>query len=123
MQGRYGADELYRFLIGAAVVCVVLNLFFRSRILEILYWVLLIFAIYRMLSRNYNARYEENQKYLKASSRFRYWFDQQRKLMEERKIHHIYSCPKCRQKIRIPKGKGKIMVRCPKCGHEFKKRS
>lgn len=123
MQGRYGVDEFYRFLFFTALVCMVLNMFLRSRVLELVVLFLLLYAMFRMFSKNYSARYNENQKYLKATARFRYWFGQQKKLMEERKYHHIYTCPKCKQKIRIPRGKGKIMVRCPKCHHEFQKRS
>ncbi len=123
MQGRYGADEFYRFLLGVTVAGIVLNIFLRSRMLELAVLVLWGYMIFRTFSKNYSARYNENQKYLKATAKFRYWFGQQKKLMEERKYHHIYTCPKCKQKIRIPKGKGKIMVRCPKCHHEFQKRS
>lgn len=123
MQGRYGVDELYRFLFMVALVCVVLNWFFKSSMINAVIWVLLALAIYRMFSRNHSARYAENQKYLHATAKLRYQIDQQKKLFQERKYHHIYTCPKCRQKIRIPKGKGKIMVRCPKCYHEFQKRS
>jgi DNA-directed RNA polymerase subunit RPC12/RpoP len=123
MQGRYGQDEFYRFLIFAAMVSVVLNLFFRSRILSLLGWILLIYAFFRAFSRNHQARYAENQKYLQVTAKIRYKLEQEKKLRAERKIHHIYTCPKCKQKIRIPKGKGKIMVRCPKCQHEFQRRS
>lgn len=123
MQGRYGQDQFYRFLVGAAMVCVVLNLFLRKGALTIITWLLLLYALFRMFSKNHRARYEENQKYLNMSAKARYWLGNQKKLMEERKYHHIYTCPKCKQKIRIPKGKGKIMVRCPKCQHEFQKRS
>lgn len=123
MQGRYGQDQFAKFLLGAVIACIVLNLFFRSRILGWAAWFLLIYAYFRILSRNHAARYAENQRYLNSTVRFRYWLDQQKKLAAERKYHHIYTCPKCRQKIRIPKGKGKIMVRCPKCHHEFQKRS
>lgn len=123
MQGRYGQDQLSKFLTYAALVCVILNIFVRSRVLYWAFWILIVYAYFRMFSKNYNARYAENQKYLQLTAKARYWFDQQKKLMEERKFHHIYTCPKCKQKIRIPKGKGKIMVRCPKCHHEFQKRS
>ena len=116
-------DEFYRFLIYAAFACAIVNLLLKSRILQLATMLLLIYALFRPLSRNHSARYAENQKYLKATAKLRYWLDQQKKLHEERKYHHIYTCPKCRQKIRIPKGKGKIMVRCPKCQHEFQKRS
>ena len=123
MQGRYGQDAFTSFLLGAMLACVVLNLLVGSRFLSIMAWTLLIYAYFRLFSRNHAARYAENQRYLNATAKLRYWFDQQKRLKEERKYHHIYVCPKCRQKIRIPKGKGKIMVRCPKCRHEFQKRS
>ena len=123
MQGRYGQDAFTRFLLGAMLACVVLNLLVGSRFLSIMAWTLLIYAYFRLFSRNHAARYAENQRYLNATAKLRYWFDQQKRLKEERQYHHIYVCPKCRQKIRIPKGKGKIMVRCPKCRHEFQKRS
>lgn len=123
MQGRYGTDDFYKFLFLVALICIVLNWFIKSSALSFVTTLILVYAMYRVLSRNHSARYTENQKYLNATAKFRYWFDQQKKLMEERKYHHIYTCPKCRQKIRIPKGKGKIMVRCPKCHYEFQKRS
>lgn len=123
MQGRYGTDDFYKFLFWVALIGIVINWFFKSQLLSFAVTLILVYAMYRMLSKNHSARYAENQRYLQATAKIRYWFDQQKKLMEERKYHHIYTCPKCRQKIRIPKGKGKIMIRCPKCHHEFQKRS
>ena len=123
MQGRYGTDDFYKFLFWVALIGIVINWFFKSQLLSFAVTLILVYAMYRVLSKNHSARYAENQRYLQAAAKIRYWFDQQKKLMEERKYHHIYTCPKCRQKIRIPKGKGKIMIRCPKCHHEFQKRS
>lgn len=123
MQGRYGTDDFYKFLFWVALIGIVINWFFKSQLLSFAVTLILVYAMYRVLSKNHSVRYAENQRYLQATAKIRYWFDQQKKLMEERKYHHIYTCPKCRQKIRIPKGKGKIMIRCPKCHHEFQKRS
>ena len=123
MQGRYGTDDFYKFLFWVALIGIVINWFFKSQLLSFAVTLILVYAMYRVLSKNHSARYAENQRYLQATAKIRYWFDQQKKLMEERKYHHIYTCPKCRQKIRIPKGKGKIMIRCPKFHHEFQKRS
>ena len=123
MQGRYGVDQLYRFVFFLALVLMIINIFLRNPVLNLVVYALLILDIFRMLSKNHSARYAENQKYLQLTAKFRYWLDQQKKLWQERKYHHIYTCPKCKQKIRIPKGKVKIMVRCPKCHFEFQKRS
>ena len=113
MQGRYGVDQLYRFIFFLAIVLMLINNFLKNPMLNLVIYALLILDIFRMLSKNHSARYAENQKYLQLTARFRYRLDQQKKLWQERKYHHIYTCPKCKQKIRIPKGKGKIMVRCP----------
>ncbi len=123
MQGRHGTDELSRFLVYLGCAGIFLNLFLRSGILGILSWILLFYSYFRVFSRNHAARYAENQKYLDAAAKLRYWAGQKKKLANERRYHHIYTCPQCKQKIRIPKGKGKIMVRCPKCHHEFQRRS
>ena len=103
MQGRYGTDDFYKFLFWVALIGIVINWFFKSQLLSFAVTLILVYAMYRVLSKNHSARYAENQRYLQATAKIRYWFDQQKKLMEERKYHHIYTCPKCRQKIRIPK--------------------
>lgn len=121
MQGRYGVDQLYRFIFFLALLLMIINTFLRNPMLNLVVYALLILDIFRMLSKNHSARYAENQKYLQLTAKFRYWLDQQKKLWQERKYHHIYTCPKCKQKIRIPKGKGKIMVRCPKCLLSFRR--
>ena len=123
MQGRYGVDQLYRFIFFLAIVLMLINNFLKNPMLNLVIYSLLILDIFRMLSKNHSARYAENQKYLQLTAKFRYRLDQQKKLWQERKYHHIYTCPKCKQKIRIPKGKGKIMVCCPKCHFDFQKRS
>lgn len=123
MQGRYGQDAFSRFLLGAVLVCIVLNVFLRNHLLGAVTWLLLFYTYFRIFSRNHAARYRENEYYLSRTAGFRRWLDQQKRLLHERRYHRIYVCPKCRQKIRIPKGKGKIMVRCPKCMHEFQRRS
>ena len=123
MIGRYGADELAKAQSIAALVLLFLSMFSR---LDIFYWLaiaLMIYSTWRMFSKNISARYAENQKYLALENRLRRFFGQKRYLMQQRKEYHIYKCPGCGQKIRIPRGKGKIAVICPKCNTEFIKRS
>ena len=71
----------------------------------------------------HSARYAENQKYLALKNKWMYKWENHKRMREQKKIYHIYHCPYCKQKIRIPKGKGSIIITCPKCKQEFGKRS
>ena len=122
MQGRYGNDQLNRFLMVLVLVCVVFSLF-GLKMLYVLGIALLVYAYFRMFSKNIYKRSQENSVYLKYEYKVRQWFATLKRDMNQRKTHHIYRCPSCRQKIRIPKGKGKIEIRCPKCGQTFIKKS
>ena len=134
MQGRYGTDQLSRFLSVVVLVLIAANwvaghfLAFPGslsfiKVSGIVYAVLLFVVYFRTFSRNIPARYSENQKYLALRSRFLSFFSGKGHGSSQHIEYHIYKCPQCSQKIRIPRGKGRIMVRCPKCGTEFVKQS
>ncbi len=127
MQGRYGVDQLSKFTMGVALVSIILAMFTRRSYLGSLLDMVGLFAIvytyFRIFSRNIQKRYRENQKYLSMTSKLRNRFQREKNMMEQRKTHHIYSCPGCGQKVRIPRGKGKIEIKCPKCGTKFVKKS
>ncbi len=123
MQGRYGVDELSRFILIVAVVMMVLELLTRWAIFGVLLWVIFIYIYVRMFSKDYMKRQQENQRFLTARYKLKTkWYNFKRDMVQ-RKDCHIYKCPQCSQKIRIPRGKGKIAIRCPKCYTEFIKRS
>jgi len=123
MIGRYGVDEMNRFLMGVTMVLIVLDLFLRSHVLYLLGALCLIWCYYRMLSKNISKRFQENQKYLNLEFRVKEgWKNLKFKISQARQFH-IYKCPGCGQKIRIPRGKGKISIHCPKCQTDFIKRS
>lgn len=127
MTGRYGVDEFSRFLLGFTLAMIVVSFFFRAGIagmvLNLLIVLLLVYNYVRMFSRNFQKRYAENQAFLKVKRRIFSFFGNGVAHMKQRKTHHIYSCPNCRQKIRVPRGKGKICITCPKCKNEFVKNS
>lgn len=128
MEGRYGVDGFARFTMGVALVCIVASVFFRNgsttgAILNTVGLAAIIYTYFRMLSRNIQKRYAENQKYLSMTAKIRQWFRKEKNMMEQRKTHNIYTCPSCGQKIRIPRGKGKIEIDCPKCHTKFIKKS
>lgn len=123
MQGRYGVDQLAQFLNIFTLILILISIFFRSRIFEFFILLLLIFSYSRIFSRNYSRCSAQNQWFLNKTYKIRKLFGKQKAYNEIRKDYHIYTCKKCKQKIKIPKGKGKIIITCPKCGNEFQKRS
>ena len=119
LSGRYGTDQLNLALLLMGVVCTLFgSLFFRP-----LYWigdVLFLLVLFRTLSRNIPARQRENQAFLRVWSPVRNWLSFQRRRFRERKQYKYFRCPVCKQRLRAPKGRGKIEVTCQKCRHVFK---
>lgn len=115
MLGRYGTDKLNNAILGAGVVLCLLVMFIRQPvlvgILTALSYALMFWAISRMFSRNTYKRYQENRRYLR--------FLEQIKDRE----HRYFSCPRCHQPVRVPRGKGKIAISCPKCKEKFIKKT
>ena len=115
MQGRYGNDKLGRALVLCSFVGYLLSLLLPWAIAQlglILFsYGLILWAVFRMLSRNTYKRYQENRKY--------------RRLLERVKDreHKYFDCPRCRQPVRVPRGKGKICITCPKCKEKFIRKS
>ena len=123
MQGRYGNDQLNRFLSVACMVGLVLSMLIKSGGLYYAAILLMCLQLFRSFSRNISRRYAENQKYLALTSRLRYTFSKKKNEWKQLKTHHIYRCPGCRQKIRVPRGRGRIEIRCPRCYQTFIKKS
>lgn len=123
MAGRYGNDQLNQFIFIVAIISMVLEIITRQSLFYTLTLVLLILAYVRVFSRNINKRYEENMKFLQKKDAILKKFRKQKYYAAQRRNFHIYTCPQCKQKIRIPKGKGKISITCPKCRTSFIKKS
>ncbi len=118
MQGRYGVDELYRFLFVVYAVLLVVNAFVHSAGIYIALWVLLIYGLFRILSKNISARQKENAKYLIIKSKLKKKLEQLKTRAKDKE--HVYkTCPHCRATLRLPRRKGKHTVNCPRCHKEF----
>lgn len=123
MMGRYGADQFGQILMGISVVFLVISLFTKWDIFYILALGLMGYEYYRMMSRKVEQRYAENQKYLNWRYRIAVKWNRKKEHFRQSKTYHFYKCPSCRQKVRVPKGKGRICITCPKCKTEFIKKS
>ncbi len=118
MQGRYGNDRLGQVMLTAALVCVALSLF-RIPFISTVGLAVLILAYYRMFSRQIARRAAENRKYMQFEGKLRAKLQKKRQALAQRKTHRIYKCPGCKQKIRVPRNRGRIAISCRKCGTEF----
>ena len=111
MRGRYGGDKLNMAILWTGVIACFVSMFFPFALVRLflclISYVLMFWAIFRALSRNTYKRYQENRKFLRLWERLR-----------DRK-HKYYNCPRCRQPVRVPRGKGKIAITCPKCREKF----
>lgn len=111
MAGRYGTDKLNMVILSVGLAVSLLSVLFRhppvNLLLVVLSYGLMIWAIWRTLSRNTYKRYQENRKFLQLVDR------------AKDRNNRYFDCPKCRQLVRVPRGKGKISITCPRCQEKF----
>lgn len=129
MQGRYGSDQLNLALLIVSIVLSFFVPFIRVPFVGLISYIPLIFCIYRMLSKNISKRYEENRKFMnfwhpiwQNILRLKNKSSKQLARLKD-KDHKYYTCPNCKKTLRVPKGRGKIRITCPKCHQEFSKRT
>ena len=123
MMGRYGVDQLSRFLNIIVIILLFISMLSRVGTVYLLAVALMIYSYFRIFSRNRQRRYAENMRWLNLTSRARGSLQTAKRDAQIRRTHHLYRCPSCRQKIRVPRGKGRIAVSCPRCSTEFIKKS
>lgn len=119
MSGRYGIDTLFYVLFAVAAVLSLLNCFVRSIYLQLAVYIIVIYAFFRILSRNTQARRRENDFVMHFCEKIRSFFAIRRQRKAD--ITHIYKkCPFCGAVLRLPRKKGKHQTSCPKCSKSFK---
>ena len=114
MAGRYGTDKLNSVILWSGVVFLLVSMFLEgwlNFILWLLAYVCMGWALFRSFSRQTYKRYQENRRFLNLLERVK------------DRDHRYFACPKCRQQVRVPKGKGKIAIICPKCREKFIKKT
>ena len=123
MSGRYGADQLSRFTLTISLVFWLVSLLTKLDLLYFLAIGLMIYTYFRMFSKNISKRYGENQKFLTWKYRMIAKANKKKQQWAQRKVYRFFTCPTCKQKVRVPRGKGRICITCPKCKTEFIQKS
>lgn len=107
MAGRYGTDRLNMVILITGLVASLLSAMIPRPPLNLILWILsyglMIWAIFRTMSRNTYKRYQENRKFLLIFDR-----------LKDRN-NRYFDCPRCHQTVRVPRGKGKVAITCPRC--------
>ena len=115
MAGRYGTDRLNMVILSVGLVASLLSVLIKfapvNLVLFFLSYGMMFWAIFRTLSRNTYKRYQENRKFLQLVGR------------AKDREHRYFDCHKCRQMVRVPRGKGKISITCPRCREKFVKKT
>ncbi|MDO4572272.1 MAG: hypothetical protein Q4C13_02800 [Clostridia bacterium] len=145
-QQRRTLDELGRTLLITGIVCTILGtLVFRYGtwprwVLSIVAAAALISCVLRMFSRNQARCYQQNLRFLTAWTAVRGFFrrlfggsggayaHRARKARKnptwnEIRQYKYFICPQCTQRLRVPRGKGRLRVTCTRCGHVFETKS
>ena len=115
MLGRYGPDHLSVAMILLSFILSLLYAVVGYTALLLISYTFFGFTLYRMLSRNITRRRAENDKFI------RFWWPVKTKIkniikeIKDKRKYKYFKCPSCKTTLRIPKGKGKIRITCPKC--------
>lgn len=132
MAGRYGVDELSRFMLylslflmlseivlgffsGNAVIAII------SHVVNLVALIIIILNMLRMFSRNHTRQYKINQWFLRTKGRITGLFKGNHSSVDKTK--KVFKCPKCSQRVRVPRGRGRIEITCPKCKTRFIKKT
>ena len=124
MYGRNGMDQLNLVLMWVVLILDVVTMLVQrnhAAVSMVLYWLSMagwVYVLFRMFSKNLSKRRGENQKCVNWDWRMK----SSRAGAKERhadKDHKYFTCKNCKTICRVPVGKGKIIITCPKCGAQI----
>lgn len=122
-KGRNGGDALSLFLLVFSSIASLIAVLRKSVYLNYLSNFIFIYVIFRMFSKNIYKRSLENQKFLAKVTELKKELDLLKLKIKNRKEYKYFKCQNCKTNIRIPRGKGRINIKCPRCGNKFEGRS
>jgi ribosomal protein L37AE/L43A len=123
MQGRNGGDELGTFCTVVSFIILIINIFLHTLFLSVVALALIIYACWRVASKNLEARESENATFVGLFGPLARWLRNPAAAVAEARTYKHLKCPECGQRVRVPRKKGKLRVTCPSCHEKFEARS
>lgn len=123
MSGRYGSDQLNLTMVIGALIVTTIGSLIGVYFLTLAADALLLLAIFRMFSKDRYRRAHENQVYLEKTQKVRRAATEWVNRVKNSRKYHYYTCPKCKQRLRVPRGVGNITITCKQCGTKFDKKA
>lgn len=119
MMGRYGTDKLNIVLLVSSIILALIARFSKLGIITYISYIPLVICIFRMFSRDINRRIQENNKFLKYYNSIERWTKSKFNMIKGLNTYKYFKCPNCKQTVRVPRGKGRVNIICPKCSTKF----
>lgn len=123
MNGRYGVDQFSMVLLVTSILLMIIGRLTGLSLFIFISYIPLIFSIYRMFSKDIAKRRMENYKFSIFISPIYSKYKKMQRRFKERKTYKYFKCPNCHTELRLPKGKGRIKITCPKCKEKFEGRT
>lgn len=123
MRGRYGTDELNQLMSIVSLVFIIPTFITKQSLFVVLGYMLIGFTLFRMLSKDIQARARERAAFLQLKNKILRKNNATKQKIEQRKDYKFYRCPNCKKELRVPKKKGKVRITCPHCKTNFEKQT
>jgi len=123
MSGRYGTDQLNMAMLWTALIMSIIGSIAKVSLITLMADALLLLMFFRMLSKDRYKRQHENQVYLQRTYKLTQAVTEWANRMKNSKKYRYFTCPKCRKRLRVPRGVGSITITCKGCGNKFDKKA
>ena len=123
MSGRTGVDQLSYAMVIAALVMTIIGGIAGIGLLTLMADALILLTFYRMLSKNHLKRAQENAEYLQKTQKLRRAVTEWVNRVKNSKKYRYFTCPKCKARLRVPRGVGSVTITCKSCGNKFDKKA
>ena len=123
MSGRYGTDQLNTAMLWTALIMSIIGSIAKVSLISLMADALLIVMFIRMLSKDRYKRQHENQMYLQRTYKIRQSVTEWLNRLKNSKKYRYFTCPKCKKRLRVPRGVGSITITCKGCGNKFDKKA